>query len=167
MCEFSASAVADRIAQTVAAMYLERKVEPIFHQDSYGYRPNRSALDAVARCRERCWKNDWVVDLDIQKFFDSVPWDLMLKAVAHHLDANQRWILLYVQRWLQAPLRQVDGTIAARDRGTPQGSAISPVLANLFMHYAFDAWMQRRFPSVGFERYVDDGVPRTLKEVPV
>ncbi len=156
--------VADRIAQTVAAMYLERKVEPIFHQDSYGYRTNRSALDAVARCRERCWKNDWVVDLDIQKFFDSVPWDLMLKAVAHHLDADQRWILLYVQRWLQAPLRQVDGTIAARDRGTPQGSAISPVLANLFMHYAFDAWMERQFPSVGFERYVDDAVVHCKSE---
>jgi len=145
-------------------MYLERKVEPIFHQDSYGYRTNRSALDAVARCRERCWKNDWVVDLDIQKFFDSVPWDLMLKAVAHHLDADQRWILLYVQRWLQAPLRQVDGTIAARDRGTPQGSAISPVLANLFMHYAFDAWMERQFPSVGFERYVDDAVVHCKSE---
>src|SRR6266508_992598 len=143
---------------------LVRKVEPIFQQDSYGYRTNRSALDAVARCRERCWKNDWVVDLDIQKFFDSVPWDLMLKAVAHHLDADQRWILLYVQRWLQAPLRQVDGTIAARDRGTPQGSAISPVLANLFMHYAFDAWMERQFPSVGFERYVDDAVVHCKSE---
>jgi Retron-type reverse transcriptase len=126
--------VADRVAQTVAAMVLEEQVEPIFHQDSYGYRPKRSALDAVARCRERCWKNDWIVDLDIQKFFDSVPWDLMLKVVAHHLDADRRWVLLYVERWLQAPLRQVDGTITARDRGTPQGSAISPVLANLFMH---------------------------------
>ena len=150
--------VGDRIAQTVAAMFLEAKVEPIFHEDSYGYRPNRSALHAVARCRERCWSNDWVVDLDIQKFFDSVPWELMLKAVAHHLDPDRRWVLLYVQRWLQAPLQQADGTVTARDRGTPQGSAISPVLANLFMHYAFDAWMAREFPAVRFERYVDDAV---------
>jgi RNA-directed DNA polymerase len=111
--------VADRVAQTVAAMYLERKVEPIFHADSYGYRPNRSALDAVAKCRERCWKFDWVVDLDIQKFFDSVPWELMLKAVAHHIDTDRRWILLYVERWLHSPVRQTDGTTTARERGTP------------------------------------------------
>jgi RNA-directed DNA polymerase len=148
--------VADRVAQTVVAGFLEKKVEPIFHSDSYGYRPRRSALDAVATCRERCWKYDWVIDLDIQKFFDSVPWELMLKAVARHTD--QRWILLYVRRWLEAPLQRLDGTIAIRDRGTPQGSAISPVLANLFMHYAFDAWMERKFPVVGFERYVDDAV---------
>lgn len=148
--------VADRVAQTVVARFLEAKVEPIFHRDSYGYRPRRSALDAVATCRQRCWKYDWVIDLDIQKFFDSVPWELMLKAVARH--TNQRWVLLYVQRWLEAPLQQTNGTLAIRDRGTPQGSAISPVLANLFMHYAFDAWMEREFPSVGFERYVDDAV---------
>ncbi|MEP7025663.1 MAG: group II intron reverse transcriptase/maturase, partial [Actinomycetota bacterium] len=156
--------VADRVAQTAAAMFLEREVEPIFHPDSYGYRPKRSALDAVAKCRERCWENDWVVDLDIQKFFDSVPWELMLKAVAHHIDADRRWILLYVERWLKAPLRQADGTTTARDRGTPQGSAISPVLANLFMHYAFDAWMARKFPGVGFERYVDDAVVHCKSE---
>lgn len=112
--------VDDRIAQTTAAMYLEREVEPVFHPDSYGYRPRRSALDAVGRCRERCWKSDWVVDLDIRAFFDSVDHTLMLKAVARHTD--QKWILLYVQRWLVAPLRQQDGTLAARDRGTPQGS---------------------------------------------
>lgn len=148
--------MADRVAQTVVARFLEVKVEPIFHQDSYGYRPKRSALDAVATCRERCWKNGWVIDLDIQKFFDSVPWELMLKAVAHHTD--ERWVLLYVRRWLEAPLQQPDGTIVNRDRGTPQGSAVSPVLANLFMHHAFDAWMEREFPAVGFERYVDDAV---------
>ena len=148
--------VADRVAQTVVAMYLEPKVEPAFHPDSYGYRPKRSALDAVGRCRERCWSFDWVIDLDIQKFFDTVPWDLVLRAVEHH--AGQRWILLYVQRWLQAPLRRQDGTVTERIMGTPQGSAISPLLANLFMHYAFDAWMARRFPSIAFERYVDDVV---------
>jgi RNA-directed DNA polymerase len=148
--------VDDRIAQTVAAMYLERGVEPLFHPDSYGYRPGRSALDAVAVCRERCWRNDWVIDLDIRAFFDSVDHSLMLKAVARHTD--QRWILLYVKRWLQAPLRQPDGTLVVRDRGTPQGSAISPVLANLYLHYAFDTWLAREFPAVTFERYCDDAV---------
>ena len=115
--------VADRIAQTVVAGYLEPEVEPVFHEDSYGYRPARSALDAIGVCRERCWKQNWVLDLDIRSFFDSVPWDLVLKAVAHHSD--QRWILLYVQRWLQAPLQQPDGSLVERDRGTPQGSAIT------------------------------------------
>jgi group II intron reverse transcriptase/maturase len=148
--------VDDRIAQTVAAMYLERQVEPVFHPDSYGYRPGRSALDAVGRCRERCWRSDWVVDLDIRAFFDSVDHSLMLKAVARHTD--QKWILLYVQRWLVAPLRQQDGILAARDRGTPQGSSISPVLANLYLHYAFDMWLVREFPAVTFERYCDDAV---------
>lgn len=148
--------VADRIAQTVAAMQLEREVEPLFHPDSYGYRPGRSALDAVAVCRERCWRNDWVIDLDVRAFFDSVDHSLMLKAVARHTD--QQWVLLYVKRWLVAPLQQQDGTLVARDRGTPQGSAISPVLANLFMHYAFDTWLAREFPAVTFERYCDDAV---------
>jgi RNA-directed DNA polymerase len=143
-------------------MYLEPKVEPIFHPDSYGYRPKRSALDAVETCRKRCWKMDWVVDLDIKKFFDTVPWDLVLRAVAHHTD--QKWILLYVQRWLRAPLQQPDGTVVNRDRGTPQGSAISPLLANLFMQYAFDVWLAREFPSVPFERYCDDVVVHCVSE---
>ncbi|HCU51802.1 MAG TPA: group II intron reverse transcriptase/maturase, partial [Micromonosporaceae bacterium] len=148
--------VSDRIAQTVAAMVLESKVEPLFHPDSYGYRPKRSALDAVAKCRERCWRNDWVIDLDVRAFFDSVDHDLMLKAVQRHTDA--KWVVLYVKRWLKAPIRQPDGTLLARDRGTPQGSSISPVLANLFMHYAFDMWLARTFPAVTFERYCDDAV---------
>ncbi|WP_329142547.1 group II intron reverse transcriptase/maturase [Streptomyces sp. NBC_01456] len=148
--------VADRIAQTAAAMVLEPEVEPMFHPDSYGYRPRRSALDAVAACRERCWRTDWTVDIDIQGFFDNLDHDLVLKAVAHHTD--QRWILLYVERWLKAPLRHKSGELVARDRGSPQGSAISPLLANLFMHYAFDAWMDWVFPGVRFERYCDDMV---------
>ena len=148
--------VSDRIAQTVVAARLEAKVEPIFHPDSYGYRQGRSALDAVAACRKRCWKTNWVIDLDIRKFFDSVSWDLMLKAVEVHTD--QRWVVLYVKRWLQAPLALPDGTLQPRDRGTPQGSAISPILANLFLHYAFDMWMAREFPTITFERYVDDVV---------
>jgi RNA-directed DNA polymerase len=148
--------VADRIAQTVAAQELDKVVEPIFDDDSYGYRQGRSAHDALAVCRQRCWQFDWAIDLDVQAFFDSVDHSLLLKAVEHHTD--QRWILLYVQRWLQAPLQQQDGTLVERDRGTPQGSAISPVLANLFLHYAFDAWMRRTFPSVPFERYADDAI---------
>ena len=132
--------VADRIAQTVVRLYLEPKVEPLFHPDSYGYRPGRSALQAVGVCRERCWRASWVIDLDIRAFFDSVPHDLALRAVRRHTD--ERWILLYVERWLEAPLQQEDGTLVPRDRGTPQGSAISPLLANLFLHYAFDVWMK-------------------------
>ncbi|WP_232292748.1 group II intron reverse transcriptase/maturase, partial [Saccharopolyspora erythraea] len=154
--------VADRIAQTVVAARLEAKVEPIFHPDSYGYRPNRSALDAVAACRRRCWKYDWVIDLDIQKFFDSVPWDLVVKAVEAHTD--QRWVVLYVKRWLHASLQLPDGTLQQRDRGTPQGSAVSPVLANLFLHYAFDSWMAREHPNIPFERYVDDAVVHCVSE---
>jgi RNA-directed DNA polymerase len=148
--------ISDRIAQTVARMYLEPEVEPVFHPDSYGYRPGKSALDAVGMCRQRCWRADWVIDLDIKAFFDSVPWDLILKAVEHH--TGQKWVLLYVRRWLQAPIQQPDGTLVERDRGTPQGSAISPLLANVFMHYAFDAWMTREFPGISFERYCDDAV---------
>ncbi len=116
--------IGDRVAQTVVARRVEEKVEPIFHPDSYGYRPNRSALDAVAACRRRCWKYDWVIDLDVQKFFDSVDHDLMLKAVEANTDLP--WVLLYVRRWLAAPVQQPDGTVHQRDRGTPQGSAVTP-----------------------------------------
>ncbi|MEJ3748631.1 group II intron reverse transcriptase/maturase [Actinomycetes bacterium KLBMP 9797] len=148
--------VADRVAQTVVATRLVAKVDTVFHPDSYGYRPGRKATDAVGVCRERCWKYDWVIDLDIRKFFDSVRWDLILKAVKAHTDDPM--VLLYVTRWLAAPMRMPDGTLMQRDRGTPQGSAVSPVLANLFMHYAFDVWLTREFPTVAFERYADDAV---------
>ncbi|MGN6167415.1 MAG: group II intron reverse transcriptase/maturase [Solirubrobacteraceae bacterium] len=146
--------VADRVAQTVAYLYLEPEVEPCFHPDSYGYRPGRSAHDALAACRARCWKYDWVLDLDLKSFFDSLDHSLVLKAVAHH--TSLRWILLYVERWLTAPLQREDGTLEPRDRGSPQGSAISPVLANIFLHYALDLWLGREFPDVPFERYADD-----------
>ena len=154
--------VADRVAQTVVKLYLEPEVEPLFHPDSYGYRPGRSALDAVATCRERCWKRDWVIDLDIRAFFDSLDHELVLRAVSKHTDL--RWVLLYVQRWLKAPLQREDGTLVTRDRGTPQGSAISPLLANLFLHYAFDMWLTREFPLVSFERYADDAVVHCVSE---
>ncbi len=157
--------VADRVAQTVAALALEARTESIFHEDSYGYRPRRGALDAVAKCRLRCQKKNWVLDLDVQKFFDSVDHNLMVKAVEANTTHEQRWVVLYVKRWLKAPLALPDGTIQARDRGTPQGSAASPVLANLFMHYAFDTWLEQEFPAVEFERYADDGAPRARLEV--
>src|SRR5947209_17113086 len=136
--------VADRVAQTVVAMEIEKRVEPMFHPDSYGYRPKRSALDAVAACRQRCLATEWVLDLDISKFFDTVDHELMMKAVRANTD--QEWVVLYVRRWLSAPLQRPDGTLEGRDRGTPQGSGVSPILANLFMHFAFDAWMARKFP---------------------
>ena len=116
--------VADRVAQTAVARLLEERLEPIFHSDSYGYRPGRSAHDALAVARKRCWKQDWVLDLDIRAFFDSVPHDLLLKAVAHHTDL--RWVLLYIERWLTAPMQMPDGTLAAREKGTPQGSPMTP-----------------------------------------
>jgi RNA-directed DNA polymerase len=147
---------ADRVAQTAAAMVLEDKLERVFHRDSYGYRRGRSAHDALAACRQRCWKQDWVLDIDVRAFFDSVPHSLLLKAVAHH--TSERWVQLYISRWLVAPMQMPDGTMIAREKGTPQGSPISPILANLFMHYAFDTWMDREFPGCPFERYADDVV---------
>ena len=146
--------VADRVAQTVAKMVLEPLVEPMFHPDSYSYRPNRSALDAVGVARKRCWEADWIVDLDIKAFFDSLVHELVERAVAHHTEVP--WIRLFIARWLRAPVQKADGTLEPRTKGTPQGGVISPLLANLFLHYAFDVWMKREFPNVQFERYADD-----------
>jgi RNA-directed DNA polymerase len=131
-------------------------VEPKFHQDSYGYRPGKSALDAVGSARKRCWKYNWVIDYDIKGFFDNLDHELVMKAVRHHTDS--KWILLYVERWLKAPMQKEDGSLVQRDRGAPQGGVISPLLANIFMHHAFDNWMKRCFPGVPFERYADDGL---------
>ena len=138
--------VVDRVAQTVAVLALEPDVEKVFHDDSYGYRPGRSPVDAVRVCRERCWRRDWVVDLDVKAFFDSVPWDLMLRAVARHTD--QKWVLMYVERWLKAPMLKADGVLARRTKGTPQGGPISPLIANVFLHYGFDMWLTREFPGM-------------------
>jgi len=144
------------VAQTVVKMVLEPMVEPVFHPDSYGYRPGRSALDAVAVARKRCWRADWVIDLDIKGFFDALRHDLVERAVAHHTDYP--WVRLYIARWLRAPVQKPDGTLEQRTKGTPQGGVVSPLLANLFLHYAFDVWMRRNFPSITFERYADDAV---------
>lgn len=148
--------VADRVAQTVGKMVLEPLVDVHFHPDSYGYRPGKSALDAVGMARKRCWDADWVIDVDIKAFFDSIPHDLVERAVAHHTDIP--WVRLYVARWLRAPVQQPDGTTEPRTKGTPQGGVISPLLANLFLHYAFDVWMRRTYPGVLFERYADDAI---------
>jgi RNA-directed DNA polymerase len=146
--------VADRIAQEVVRRYLESLVEPIFHPDSYGYRPNRSAIDAIRTARQRCWRSDWVLDIDIKGFFDSIDHELLLRAVRKHTKCA--WALLYIERWLKVPAMLDDGMLVERERGTPQGGVISPLLANLFLHYVFDVWLGRGFPGVSFERYADD-----------
>jgi RNA-directed DNA polymerase len=148
--------VGDRVAQMVVKMYLEPLVEPLFHKDSYGYRPKKSALDAVGTCRKRCWRYNWVVDLDIRGFFDNIDHSLMMHAVRKHTDCP--WVLLYIERWLKAPAEAEDGTLIARDRGTPQGGVISPLLANIFLHHVFDTWISREHPDCPFERYADDVV---------
>ena len=156
--------VADRIAQMAAKMVFEPLLEPHFHEDSYGYRPNKSAHQALEKARERCWRNDWVIDLDIKAFFDTIDPELMMKAVRKH--APPRWVELYIPRWLKAPAQDDQGTIYVRDKGTPQGGVVSPLLANLYLHYAFDMWMKRTHPAIGFERYADDIVIhcRSMKE---
>lgn len=148
--------VADRVAQMVVKLYFEPTVEPYFHQDSYGYRPGKSAIDAVAATRKRCWRYDWVLEFDIKGLFDNIDHELLMKAVRKHTDIP--WVILYIERWLKAPFQKVDGTEEQRTKGTPQGGVISPVLANLFLHYAFDTWMDREQPGKPFARYADDGV---------
>jgi group II intron reverse transcriptase/maturase len=148
--------VADRIAQMVVKNYLEPILELHFHVDPYGYRPNKSALDAVGMARKRCWRYNWVLDLDIKGFFDNISHELLMKAVTKHTEC--RWVLLYVERWLKASVAMLDGSFLYPEKGTPQGGVVSPLLANLFLHYAFDYWMQRKYPHVPFERYADDMV---------
>ena len=155
--------VSDRIVQTVVKRYLEPILEPKFHKDSYGYRPGKSAHDALATARQRCWSRDWVLDLDIKSFFDEIDWGLLMRAVRRHTDC--KWVLLYLERWLKAPVSMPDGTLVDRERGSPQGSVVSPVLANLFLHYAFDCWMDREFPDIPFERYADDAICHCRSEV--
>ena len=148
--------VADRVAQMVVKQVLEPNLEPIFLPDSYGYRPEKSALDAIAVTRERCWRYDWVLEFDIKGLFDNIDHTLLLRALEKHTEC--KWVKLYIERWLTAPLQLSDGTMVERTKGTPQGGVVSPVLANLFLHYAFDAWMARTFPGVPWCRYADDGL---------
>ena len=146
--------VADRIAQTVAKIYFEPAVEGYFHPDSYGYRPKKSAIEAVGAARKRCWRYEWVLDFDIKSFFDEIDHELLTRAVRKHTDC--KWLWLYIERWLKAPVELKDGILVSRDKGSPQGSVISPLLANLFLHYAFDQWMRRNHQDIAFERYADD-----------
>jgi RNA-directed DNA polymerase len=146
--------VSDRIAQQVVKSRLEPEVDRLFHADSYGYRPGKSALDAVGKARERCWRYDWVVDLDIKGFFDNLDQTLLMRAVKKH--AKDQWLVLYIERWLKAPVQEEDEKLIPREKGTPQGGVISPLLANLFLHYAFDRWITAKYPHVPFERYADD-----------
>lgn len=146
--------VSDRVAQMVIKNRLEPLVEPHFHNDSYGYRPGRSALDAIARTRQRCWRDDWVLDMDIKGFFDALDHRLVMTAVSRFTQC--RWTLLYIERWLKADVILPDGEQLQRVQGSPQGGVISPLLANIFLHLGFDKWMQQEFPCIHFERYADD-----------
>ena len=148
--------VTDRVGQTAVKLLIEPILDPLFHADSYGYRPGKSAKQAVAVTRKRCWKYDWVVEFDIKAAFDQIDHGLLLKATRQHI--KEDWILLYIERWLTAPFETAQGTRLPRERGTPQGGVVSPILMNLFMHYAFDCWMQRNFPQCPFARYADDAV---------
>ena len=154
--------VSDRIAQQVVKSRLEPEVDRLFHADSYGYRPGKSALDAVGKARERCWRYDWVVDLDIKGFFDNLDQNLLMRAVKKH--AKDQWLVLYIERWLKAPVQEGDGKLIPREKGTPQGGVISPLLANLFLHYAFDRWITVKYPHVPFERYADDVIAHCKTE---
>jgi group II intron reverse transcriptase/maturase len=153
--------VSDRIAQMVVKQLIEPDLDPIFLADSYGYRPRKSALDAVGVTRERCWKYDWVLEFDIKGLFDNLPHELLLKAVQKHVKC--RWALLYIERWLTAPMEK-EGLLMERTRGTPQGGVISPILSNLFLHYAFDLWMTRTHPGLPWCRYADDGLVHCRSE---
>lgn len=148
--------VGDRVAQMVVKLQFEPLVEPHFLKDSYGYRPNKSALDAVGVTRKRCWKYEWVLEFDIKGLFDNIPHELLLKAVRKHTEC--KWILLYIERWLKAPMQYADNSIIERKMGTPQGGVISPVLSNLFLHYVFDLWMAKNHPRKPWCRYADDGL---------
>jgi group II intron reverse transcriptase/maturase len=154
--------VMDRVAQMVVKRRLEPKVEPYFHKDSYGYRPGKSAIEAVGKARERCWRYYWVIDLDIKSFFDTIDHKLLMRAVEKHISC--KWMLLYIERWLKVPVQLKNGRRVERVTGTPQGGIISPLLANLFLHYAFDRWMEKRFPKIPFERYADDIICHCVSE---
>jgi RNA-directed DNA polymerase len=154
--------ISDRIAQMVVKVYLEPRFERIFHKDSYGYRPNRNAHMALEKAQKMSWRYAWVIDMDIKGFFDNIDHELLMKAVTKHV--SEKWCLIYIQRWLVAEIFKENGEILGRDLGTPQGGVISPLLANIFLHYAFDKWMEREHPENTFERYADDVIIHAQNE---
>lgn len=154
--------VGDRVCQMVVKLVFEPKIEPYFLSDSYGYRPNKSALDAIGITRQRCWKYDWVLEFDIKGLFDNISHELLMKAVRKH--TQEKWVLLYIERWIKAPVQNENGLIVARECGTPQGGVISPILSNLFLHYVYDKWMQRFYPNIPWCRYADDGLAHCKTE---
>lgn len=154
--------VGDRVCQTAVKLMLEPEIDKVFYQDSFGYRPSKSAHDAIEVTRKRCWEYDWVLEFDIRTLFDNIPHDLLLKALRHHTDC--KWILLYVERWLTASMEEPNGNLIIRDKGTPQGGVVSPILSNLFMHYAFDHWISTRYPNNPWCRYADDGLVHCKSE---
>ncbi len=154
--------VSDRIAQMVIKLEFEPLVEPHFLSDSYGYRPNKSAIDAIGVTRQRCWHYNWVLEFDIKGLFDNIPHDLLLKAVDKHTD--NPWVRLYIKRWLSAPMQRANGEVIERNMGTPQGGVISPILANLFLHYVFDKWLQKHYSTTPWCRYADDGLVHCRSE---
>jgi group II intron reverse transcriptase/maturase len=147
----------DRIAQQVVKDYMEKRIDKLFHENSYGYRPLKSAHQAIEQVRQNTFGFDWVLDMDISKFFDEVDHDLTLKAVSHVME--EKWVLMYVDRWLKMPVQKQDGTVEPKQgKGTPQGGVISPLLANLYLHFAMDKWLSNHYPTVRFVRYADDVV---------
>ncbi len=146
--------ISDRVAQTVIKNQIEDRIDKVFHPNSFGYRPNRNAHQALDMVRKNCWKYDWVIDLDIKNFFDQINHDKLLKALGKHV--KEKWITFYIKRWLESPLKTREGKVIARTKGTPQGGVISPLLANLYLHYTLDLWISRRDPSIQFVRYADD-----------
>ena len=154
--------IADRIAQMVVKQRIEPELEMHFHPNSYGYRPNKSALEAVALTRQRCWKRAWVLDMDIKGFFDDINHELLMRAVNKHV--KEKWLKRYIERWLKAPIQHRDGQLESRGKGTPQGGVISPLLANLYLHYVFDTWVEKHWIGIQFERYADDIVCHCASE---
>lgn len=156
--------VSDRVAQMVVKMLLEPKLEPIFHNNSFGYRPNRSAHDAITQARQMCFRYCWVLEFDIKGLFDHIDHDLLLKAVTKHVGEDDKWMVMYIERWLKVPFETAKGVTIERNSGTPQGGVISPLLSNLFLHYCFDLWMERNFQDLPFERFADDGIVHCCTE---
>lgn len=154
--------IEDRVAQQVVKDAIEGRMEGVFHANSYGYRPNRGAHEAIGVCRQRCWQKPYVIDLDIKGFFDNIDHDLMLQVVRYYV--REKWVLLYIERWLKAPVKGINGEVSAREKGTPQGGVISPLLANMFLHVVFDAWISQRYKGVTWERYADDIVIHCVSE---